>query len=84
MINLKLRFKNKATLVALITATIAFIYQLAGIAGFAVPISQDSMVQLAGVLINLLVAMGILVDPTTSGIADSTKALGYNEPKKEE
>lgn len=84
MINLKLRFQNKTTLVAFITAIIAFVYQLSGILGFTVPISQDSLIQLVGVIINLLAGLGILVDPTTAGIGDSTKALGYNEPKKEE
>lgn len=69
--NLKLRFKNKATLVALASALIAFIYQILGILGITAPIAQDVVSQLVGIILNILVAVGVLVDPTTSGIGDS-------------
>lgn len=29
-----------------------------------------------------LSVLGVFVDPTTSGVGDSTQALGYNKPKK--
>lgn len=79
-INWKLRFKNKTTLVALVTAVVAFVYQLLGIFGITAPISQETVIQVLGVLINLLVALGIVVDPTTQGISDSVKANGYSKP----
>lgn len=69
--NLKLRFKNKATLVALASALIAFIYQILGILGITAPIAQDEVSQLVGIILNILVAVGVLVDPTTKGIGDS-------------
>ncbi|MBR9960805.1 phage holin [Anaerostipes sp. Marseille-Q3525] len=72
--NLKLRFKNKATLVALASALIAFIYQILGILGITAPITQDAVSQLVGIILNILVAVGVLVDPTTSGIGDSELA----------
>lgn len=72
--NLKLRFKNKATLVALASALIAFIYQILGILGITAPIAQDVVSQLVGIILNILVAVGVLVDPTTSGIGDSELA----------
>ena len=70
--NLKLRFKNKATLVALASALIAFIYQILGILGITAPIAQDEVSQLVGIILNILVAVG--VDPTTKGIGDSELA----------
>ena len=81
-INLKLRFKNATTLLSLAVAVIAFIYQICGIIGYVPPINQDMVVQLVGIVINILVALGILVDPTTAGIKDSEQAMLYTEPKK--
>ena len=80
--NLKLRLKNKATLAAIVAATVAFLYQLAGILGFVPPISQEALMQALGALINLLAILGILVDPTTAGVKDSTRAMLYEEPKR--
>lgn len=81
--NLILRLKNKATLLALIAAAVAFVYQICSILGVVPPVSQDVIVQLAGLMINILVALGVVVDPTTAGVKDSTQAMSYTEPKKE-
>ncbi len=81
-INWKLRLQNKATLTTLILAIIAFVYQVLGIFGIVPGIDQNTMVNTCGLIINLLVAVGIVVDPTTAGISDSTKALEYTEPKE--
>lgn len=80
-INWILRLKNKATLTALIAAALAFGYQVAGIFGVVPPVSQDAVAQAAMLVVNLLVALGVVVDPTTAGVADSAQALGYQEPK---
>ena len=82
-INWVLRLKNKATLTALIAAALAFGYQVAGIFGVAPPVSQDALAQAAMLLVNLLVALGVVVDPTTAGISDSEQAMNYTEPKGE-
>ena len=81
-INWKLRLQNKTTLTTLILAIIAFVYQVLGIFGVVPGIDQNTMVNTCGLIINLLVAVGIVVDPTTAGISDSTKALEYTEPKE--
>lgn len=80
-INWALRLKNKTTLIALITALIAFIYQVLGICGVVPAINQESIVQFAGLIVNLLVTLGIVVDPTTAGVEDSSRAMSYDEPK---
>lgn len=82
-INWVLRLKNKATLTALIAAALAFGYQVAGIFGAVPPVSQDELAQAAMLLVNLLVALGVVVDPTTAGIGDSERAMNYTEPKGE-
>jgi len=80
--NLKLRLKNKTTLIAIVAATVAFLYQLAGILGIVPPISQEALMQGLGAIINLLAILGILVDPTTAGVKDSARAMSYEEPSR--
>lgn len=82
-INWVLRLKNKATLTALIAAALAFGYQVAGIFGVVPPVAQDALAQAAMLLVNILVALGVVVDPTTQGVGDSERAMGYTEPKGE-
>lgn len=82
-INWKLRLQNKTTLTALILAIIAFVYQILGILNIAPGIDQNTLVGTCGLIINLLVALGIVVDPTTAGITDSKKVLEYTEPRED-
>lgn len=81
VMNWKLRLQNKATLSALVLAVIAFVYQVIGMLGLVPAISQDNVVNAAGLIINILVALGVLVDPTTAGINDSKQAMTYEKPK---
>ena len=76
MINWKLRFKNKATLIAIASTVILLIQQL----GFKLP---DNIADVVNTFLTLLVLLGIINDPTTQGISDSPNALTYSEPKKE-
>lgn len=79
-INWTLRLQNKATLAALAATVLTFAYQLCGIFGVVPAVSQDSLLQLVGIVLNILVALGVVTDPTTSGVSDSARALGYDEP----
>ena len=78
--NWKLRFKNKATLIAIVAAAVAFVYQILGILHIVPPITEEQVMQVLGIIINILVGLGILVDPTTAGIGDSARAMTYSEP----
>ena len=75
MINWKLRFQNKATLLAIASTVILLIQQL----GFKLP---DNIAEVVNTFLTLLVLLGVINDPTTEGISDSPKALTYTEPKK--
>ena len=74
-INWKLRFKNKATLLAIASTVILLAQQL----GFKLP---DNIADVVNTFLTLLVLLGVINDPTTEGISDSPKALTYTEPKK--
>lgn len=76
MINWKLRFQNKATLLAIASTVILLAQQL----GFKLP---DNIADIVNTFLTLLVLLGIINDPTTQGVSDSEEALTYEEPKKE-
>lgn len=78
--NWKLRLQNKTTLIALIAAAVSLVYQILGICGVVPRVSEDTIMTVAGTLINALCLLGIVVDPTTKGIADSERALNYEKP----
>lgn len=80
-INWKLRFQNKSTLVALVALIVGFAYQVCGIFNIVPAISSDEVIQGVGIIINLLVALGVVVDPTTVGIKDSTQVHTYTKPR---
>lgn len=78
-INWKVRFKNKTFVVTLITAFVAFIYQILSIFEIVPSISQDNVMNLIFAAVTLLTSLGIIVDPTTEGINDSLRAQNYTE-----
>ena len=79
-INWLVRFKNITFVVPFITSIVAFIYQILSFFNIVPPVSQDNVTQCTILIINLLVTMGILVDPTTKGVGDSQQAQGYDAP----
>lgn len=81
-INWKLRLKNKTTVAALLAALVAFVYQVCGIFGVVPLVSQDQALTFVSIILTVLVSLGILVDPTTAGLGDSKRAMGYEKPAK--
>lgn len=74
MINWKLRFKNKVTLIALVGAFFLMLQQF----GLDIPKNiQDGV----NTFVYILVLMGVVNDPTTTGLTDSKQALEYEKPK---
>ena len=78
-----LRLKNKATLASLIALVIGFVYSVLGLFEIVPKISENDITTFATFIIEILVGIGIVVDPTTSGIGDSAQAMSYTEPKKD-
>lgn len=80
-INWILRLKNKTTLVAIISAIVVFVYSVASAFGFQLPVTQEQIMAGVSAVLTVLVALGVIVDPTTKGISDSEQALSYASPK---
>lgn len=86
-INWKIRFKNRVWLLTFIGAIVAFIYQICSIIGIVPKVAEDQVMDFVKILLTLLVGLGVIVDPTTSGTADSERALSYGtdeDVRKEE
>mgnify|MGYP000855895464 CR=1 FL=1 len=79
-INWKVRFKNKVWLAAFITFLVSTVYQFLAMFEIVPIITQDAVMQAVAVVLQLLSLLGVVVDPTTKGLGDSTRALGYDEP----
>lgn len=80
MINWKLRFQNKATLTAIVLGVISLVYTILELLDVIPPFPQEKIVTIASMIIDLLVLLGIVVDPTTKGISDSNRAMQYEHP----
>ena len=80
MINWKLRFQNKATLWSIISLVVSMAYRILDAVGVIPPFSQDFILEIAADFLTLLGLFGIIVDPTTDGVADSKRAMSYEWP----
>lgn len=56
--------------------------QLAGVVEAAVIKNGGERTKSAGAVSNILVGLGIIIDPTTAGVSDSKQALEYDEPRR--
>lgn len=79
-INWALRFKNKVTLSAIVLGVLALVYQILGLLGIAPAVTENEIAQVVAMIIDLLVLLGVVVDPTTEGIADGSIALEREKP----
>lgn len=81
MINWKIRWRNTTFVVTFCTLVISFIYQLLGLFGVVPPIAEETAIKALGIIVNILAAVGVLVDPTTDGMRDSDRAMTYGTPE---
>ena len=84
-INWKVRLKNKMFWLTLIPALIMLAYLVLKLFGieFDYVGLTDQVMEIFGTLFAILGLIGIVNDPTTSGLSDSEQALTYDKPKGE-
>lgn len=76
-INWKARFKNKAFVLTFVALVVAFVYQVLGLFGVFPSVSEDTIVNIITMAVNILATVGVVVDPTTQGVNDSERAMTY-------
>ena len=84
MINWNVRFKNKTFWLALIPASFVLLQAILALFGvsFDCTLLQEKLLAIVHAVFVLLTLLGVVTDPTTEGISDSSQALSYQEPKK--
>lgn len=85
MINWTVRIKNKNFWLAVIPAVLLLVQTVAAVFGYTLDLGDigNKLIAVVNAAFGVLVVLGVVVDPTTAGIADSKQARGYNWPKED-
>lgn len=83
-VNWKVRFKNKVWLASFFSCIVSFIYTILGMFDIFPAVTQNTVSQIVNQVLMVLSLIGVIVDPTTNGYSDSNRAMGYEEPWKDE
>ena len=85
MINWTVRFKNKTFWLAVIPAMLLLIQTVAAVFGYTLDLGElgDKLLAVVNAVFGVLVILGVVTDPTTSGVSDSAQAMTYQTPKKD-
>ena len=85
MINWQVRIHNKQFWVSVIPALALVVQAVAAVFGWTLDFSNITgrLIAVVDAVFALLVILGIVVDPTTAGVGDSVRAMGYEVPYKD-
>lgn len=79
-LNWKVRFKNKVWLGSFCSLVIGFVYSMLALFDVFPQVTESIVLQLLNQVLTFLGLIGVIVDPTTAGLGDSERAMGYLEP----
>ena len=84
MINWEVRIANKQFWISIIPAMLLLIQAVANLFGFVLDLGEigNKLLLVVDAVFSVLVILGVVVDPTTEGVGDSVRALGYIKPSK--
>jgi phi LC3 family holin len=84
MINWRVRIKNKAFWVAIIPAVLVLIQMVAAVFGYTLELGElgNKLIAVVNAVFVVLSILGVVNDPTTSGLSDSKQAMTYELPKR--
>lgn len=85
MINWKVRAKNKTFWLALVPAFLLLIQAVAQVLNISLDFTNlnKDLLGVVNALFTVLAIVGVVADPTTKGVGDSTQALTYSKPKED-
>ena len=86
MINWRVRIRNKAFWVAIIPAVLVLIQVVAEVFGYTLELGElgNKLIAVVNAVFVVLSSLGVVNDPTTSGLSDSKQAMTYELPKEKE
>lgn len=85
MVNWLVRFKNKNFWISFIPAVLLLVQVIAALFGFELQLGDlgDKLLAVVNALFAVLALLGVVNDPTTAGMSDSTLAMSYDKPKED-
>lgn len=85
MINWKIRMQNKTFWLALVPAFLLLIQAVAQVFNVSLDFTNlnKDLINVVNTLFVVLTILGVVTDPTTKGLSDSTQALTYSKPKED-
>lgn len=85
-INWTVRLKNKTFWLALVPAVLLLIQVVAAVFGIDLNLDAlgDKLLAVVNALFAVLTILGVVTDPTTSGVSDSKQAMEYDKPRADE
>lgn len=83
-INWKVRLQNKTFWLTLIPALLLLVQVIADVFEISIDLGAlgNKLLAVVNALFAVLTILGVVTDPTTAGVNDSTQAMGYTKPKK--
>lgn len=86
MINWRVRIRNKAFWVAIVPAVLVLIQVVAEVFGYTLELGElgNKLIAVVNAVFVVLSILGVVNDPTTSGLSDSKQAMTYELPKEKE
>lgn len=84
-INWTVRLKNKTFWLSIIPAVLLLVQAVAAVVGVQLDFGDisDKLISVVNAVFVVLSILGIVTDPTTDGIGDSTRAMTYTTPNKD-
>lgn len=84
-INWIVRAKNKTFWLTLIPAILLLAQAIANVFGITIDLNDigGKLMEVVQALFVVLAMLGIVVDPTTNGVNDSSRAMSYDAPKED-
>ena len=79
-LNWKVRFRNKTWLFMFLSLIIGFVFNMLRLFDVDPVVTENQIVNILNQVLTFLGLVGVLVDPTTAGVGDSDRAMGYIEP----
>lgn len=79
-INWKVRFKNPTWLTMFFSLIVGFVFNVLKMFDIVPSITSNDIMEVVSQVLTFLGLIGVLVDPTTTGIGDSNRAMNYEEP----
>ena len=79
-LNWKVRFRNKTWLSMFISLIVGFFFNMLKLFDIVPAVTENLIMNIVGQVLTFLGLIGVLVDPTTVGVSDSLRAMGYDEP----